>query len=69
MPWSKAMCSTLRMRKPRPTSTPQVAKTLASARVAGPLFCDLFANVHLHLEYEVDLERDVEVGDLGFSGF
>jgi hypothetical protein len=46
-----------------------MARTLASRPAAGPLFCDLFANVHLHLEYEVDLERDFEVGDLGFSEF
>jgi hypothetical protein len=69
MRWSKAMCAAVLLRQPRPTSPPRVAKTLASARVAGPLCCDLFANVHLHLEYEVDLEKDVEVGDLGFSEF
>lgn len=64
------MCSALWMRKPRPTSTPQVFKTLASSGpAAGPLCCDLFADVHLYLEYEVDLERDVEVWDLGFSEF
>jgi hypothetical protein len=60
------MCSALRLREPRPTSPPRVTKALASARVAGPLFCDLFANVHLYLEYEVDLEKDVEVGDSRF---
>jgi hypothetical protein len=61
------MCSALRMRKPRPTSTPQVSKTLASSGLAaGPLFCDLFADVHLYLEYEVDLERAVEIGDSRF---
>ena len=63
------MCAALLSRQPRPTSPSRVAKTLASGRVADPLFCDLFADVHLHLEYEVDLERDVEVGDLGFSEF
>jgi hypothetical protein len=69
MRWSKVMCAALLLRQPRPTSPPRVAKTLASGPAVDPLCCDLFANVHLHLEYEVDLERDVEVGDLGFSEF
>jgi hypothetical protein len=64
MPWSKAMCAALLLREPRPTSPPRVAKTLASGPAADPLFCDLFADVHLHLEHEA-----VEIGDLGFSEF
>jgi hypothetical protein len=63
------MCLALRMRKPRPTSLPRMAKTLASRPAAGPLFCDLFANVHLHLGSEADLERVVDIGDSGFSWF
>jgi hypothetical protein len=47
-----------------------MAKALASSGpAAGPLCCDLFANVHLYLRSEADLERDVEVGDLGLSEF
>ncbi len=58
------------MRKPHPTSTPQLSKTLASSGpAADPLCCDLFADVHLYLEYEVDLESVAVVGDLGFSEF
>jgi hypothetical protein len=61
------MCPALRMRKPRPTSTPHLSKTSASSGpAAGPLCCGLFANVHLYLEYEVDLESDVEIGDSRF---
>jgi len=58
------------MPEPRPTSPPRSAKTLASGPVADSLCCDLFADVHLYLEREVDLERVVvEIRDLGFSGF
>jgi len=63
------MCAASLLWEPRPTSPPRVAKALASGPVAGPLFCDLFANVHLHLEHEVDLKRVVEIGDSGFSRF
>jgi Tetracyclin repressor-like, C-terminal domain len=38
-----------------------VAETLASGLAANPLFCDFLANLHLHLEHEVDLERVVEI--------
>jgi AcrR family transcriptional regulator len=44
-----------------PMSPAQVAETLASALAADPLFCDLLANLHLHLEHEVHIERVVEV--------
>jgi hypothetical protein len=69
MRWSKVMWAALLWRQPRPTSPLRVARTLASGPAVDPLCCDLFANVHLHLEYELDLEREVEVGDLGFSEF
>jgi hypothetical protein len=65
--WSKAMCAALR--ENRPMSPPRVTETVASGLAADPLFCDLLANVYLHLEHEVDLERVVEIGDLRFSGF
>jgi Tetracyclin repressor-like, C-terminal domain len=43
-------------------SPSQVAETLANNLAADPLFCDLLANLHLHLEHEVDLDRVVEIG-------
>jgi hypothetical protein len=45
-----------------------MAKTLASRPAAGLLFRDLF-NVRLYLGSEADLERVVEIWDLGFSEF
>ena len=33
---------------------------LANGLAADPLFCDLLANLHLHLEHEVELERVLE---------
>jgi hypothetical protein len=63
------MCAALRLRKPRPTSPPRIAKTLAGGPAADLLFCDLFANVQLRPEQKVDLERVVEIRDLGFSDF
>jgi Tetracyclin repressor-like, C-terminal domain len=42
--------------------TPErVAETLATGLAADPLFCDLLANLHLHLEHEVEIERVIEV--------
>jgi hypothetical protein len=43
-------------------SPSRVSETLASGLAADPLFCDLLANLHLHLEHEVDLDRVVEIG-------
>ena len=67
MRWSKTMSATLR--KPGPMSPPRTAETLASGLAADALFCDLLANLPLHLEHQVDLERVVEIGGLRFSGF
>ena len=47
------MCAALR--EPAPRSPLRVAGTLADGLAADPLFCDLLANLHLHLEHEVDL--------------
>jgi hypothetical protein len=49
--------------------SPRVAKTLANDPAADPLFCDVFANLHLHRKREVDLETVVEIRDLRLSGF
>jgi hypothetical protein len=34
---------------------------LADGLAADPLFCDLLANLHLHLEHEVEIDRVLEV--------
>jgi len=57
--WSNTVCAALR--EPGPMSPPRVAEALANGLAADPLFCDLIANLHLHLEHEVDLDRVVEV--------
>jgi AcrR family transcriptional regulator len=57
--WSNTVCETLR--EPGPMSPSRVAEALANGLAADPLFCDLLANLHLHLEHEVDLERVVEI--------
>jgi AcrR family transcriptional regulator len=57
--WSNTVCAALR--EPGPISPSRVAETLANGLAADPLFCDLLANLHLHLEHEVDLDRVVEI--------
>jgi AcrR family transcriptional regulator len=57
--WSNTVCAGLR--EPGPMSPSRVAETLASGLAADPLFCDLLANLHLHLEHEVHLDRVVEI--------
>ena len=36
-------------------------RDIGQALAEDPLFCDLLANLHLHLEHEVDAERVIEV--------
>jgi AcrR family transcriptional regulator len=57
--WSDTVCTALR--EPGPMTPARVAETLADALAADPLFCDLLANLALHLEHEVDLEPVIEV--------
>jgi hypothetical protein len=62
------------LRKPSPLAPSRTVETLANDLAADPLFCDLLADLLLHLELlhlerEVDLERVVEIGGLRFSGF
>ena len=57
--WSNTVCAALR--EPGPMSPSRVADTLANGLAADPLFCDLLANLHLHLEHEVDLDMVVEI--------
>jgi len=47
--------------EPGAMSPSQVAETLANGLAADPLFCDLLANLHLHLEHEVHIDRVVEI--------
>ena len=57
--WSGTVCEQLA--QPGPASAPRVAETLANGLAEDPLFCDLLANLHLHLEHEVDIDRVVEI--------
>lgn len=61
--WSGTVCEKLNESGPdgQTMSPPQVAEILANSLVADPLFCDLLANLHLHLEHEVEPERVVEI--------
>lgn len=57
--WSSTVCEQLN--EPPPMSPVQVAETLANGLAADPLFCDLLANLHLHLEHEVEIEKVVDI--------
>jgi AcrR family transcriptional regulator len=56
--WSSSVCDNLSEGEMSPE---RVAETLANGLAADPLFCDLLANLHLHLEHEVEIERVVEI--------
>jgi len=53
--WSETVRDELRAHGPVTAST--LAELLASSLADDPLFCDLLANVPLHLEHDVDVER------------
>jgi AcrR family transcriptional regulator len=57
--WSNTVCE--RLRDAGPVSPSRLAKELAEGLAADPLFCDLLANLHLHLEHEVEIDRVLEV--------
>ncbi|HKI41208.1 MAG: TetR family transcriptional regulator [Mycobacterium sp.] len=57
--WSTTVCAELA--EPAPMSPARVAETLANGLAADTLFCDLLANLHLHLEHEVAVERVVDI--------
>jgi len=57
--WSDKVCEELG--QPGAMSPARVAETLANGLAADPLFCDLLANLHLHLEHEVHIDRVVEI--------
>lgn len=57
--WSDTVSD--KLAEPGASSPSRIAETLADALADDPLFCDLLANLHLHLEHEVDAERVIEV--------
>ncbi len=63
MRWAETVCE--RLRQPGAMPPSRVAETLATGLAADPLFCDLLANLHLHLEHEVDLDRVIEIKRVG----
>ncbi|QLL08142.1 TetR family transcriptional regulator [Mycobacterium vicinigordonae] len=56
--WSATVCE--KLAEPGAMTPARVAETLANGLAVDPLFCDLLANLHLHLEHEVQIERVVE---------
>lgn len=56
--WSNTVCAKLSGTGPR--SPAQVAEALVDGLAADPLFCDMLANLHLHLEHEVVADRVIE---------
>jgi AcrR family transcriptional regulator len=60
--WSAAVCEQLR--GTGPMSPSRVAEALAAGLAADPLFCDLLANLHLHLEHEVEIDRVLEIREI-----
>ncbi|MDD4866541.1 MAG: TetR family transcriptional regulator [Mycobacterium sp.] len=57
--WSDTVCE--KLAEPGPMSPARLAETLAAGLAADPLFCDLLANLHLHLEHEVEIDRVIEI--------
>lgn len=57
--WSAGVCAALS--EPGPMTPARVAATLTGGLAADPLFCDMLANLHLHLQHEVEPGRVVEV--------
>ena len=60
--FSHTVCENLG--EPGPMSPARVADALADGLAADPLFCDLLANLHLHLEHEVALEQVLEFKEI-----
>ena len=64
--WSNVVCEMLSQRG---TMSPSgEAKTQANGVAADGYFSDVLANLHLHREHNVGLERVVEIPDRCFSG-
>ena len=60
--FSHTVCASLA--ESGPMSPARVADALADGLAADPLFCDLLANLHLHLEHEVALEQVLEFKEI-----
>ncbi len=65
--WSGAVCAMLS--RSGPISPSRAAKVPANRTAPDAFFCDVLANLHLHLEHKVELERIAEIRELRFSGF
>jgi hypothetical protein len=60
--WSKPVCPTLSQLGP--TSPSRAATTTPAKDLDADLFfCDILANLRLHLRHRVNLERVAETGD------
>lgn len=57
--WAEQVCTALDA--PGPMTPARVVEALVDGLAADPLFCDMLANLHLHLQHEVDVDRVVEV--------
>jgi AcrR family transcriptional regulator len=57
--WSEAVVAGLADVRP-PVAAAELARVLATTLAADPLFCDLLANVPLHLEHDVEVARVLE---------
>jgi AcrR family transcriptional regulator len=57
------------LRGPALMSPGRVAEILATTLAADPLFCDLLANIPLHLEHEVGIDRVVEFKRVSHTAF
>jgi AcrR family transcriptional regulator len=60
--FSDSVCASLS--EPGAMSPARVADALAYGLAADPLFCDLLANLHLHLEHEAGLEQVLEFKEI-----
>jgi AcrR family transcriptional regulator len=56
--WSDTVCGAIRGQGE--TTPAALAEIMVSGLSADPLFCDLLANVPLHLEHDVDVQRVAE---------
>lgn len=65
--WAETV--TAQLRGPGPWAPQRVAEILAETLAADPLFCDLLANIALHLEHEVGIDRVVEFKQVSTAAF
>ena len=65
--WSGAVCAMLSRRALMSPS--RAAKILLNRTAPDVVSSDALANLHLHLEHKIDLERIAEIRELRFPGF